>query len=360
MKVQDYLRSGKTLDQLKEELGIVSVPHPDDGRVILNYHQCESPKMDPIVKECRGLVLDRHDNWEVVARAFPRFFRYGEALEETSRFDWSIAQAQEKVDGSLILLYWYQGAWHLNTRGSFGAGKLPYQDITWREACFRLFRNDRLGQFNSNTTFVFELCSMGNKVVREYAKSKLYLLSAFNTDNGLEVPSESCNFVAEVLEVPRPKTYPVGTLDELVAWLSSNEVEEDFEGVVLRDVNLMRLKLKNPRYDALHHLWDNGSLAHPSHLLPFILRGQSDYVIKKFPSVAPICEKMGKKLDELKQGMMVAWEGAKDKEVQKDFALAIVKATPLNSILFEARKRKKDPLELWPEFNDLLLKHVGV
>jgi hypothetical protein len=50
LNVQKYLQSGKTLENLSDDFGIKSNPHPEDGRVILNYDQIDSSKhkMEPI------------------------------------------------------------------------------------------------------------------------------------------------------------------------------------------------------------------------------------------------------------------------------------------------------------------------
>ena len=84
MIVQDYLRHPQhTLETLHETYGIRHNVH-EDGRVILNYSQIDSydVRFEPIVRECRGLVLDSNNNWALVARAFSRFFNLGEEPEE--------------------------------------------------------------------------------------------------------------------------------------------------------------------------------------------------------------------------------------------------------------------------------------
>jgi len=81
MKVQDWLRNNDgNLELLEEQLGIKATCH-EDGRAILNYSQIDSPKQHPIVLECRGLVLDMNNNWELVARSFSRFFNRGEIVD---------------------------------------------------------------------------------------------------------------------------------------------------------------------------------------------------------------------------------------------------------------------------------------
>lgn len=48
--------------------------------VQLRYSQYESPFHEPIVQECRGLLLDESRNWEVVAFPYTKFFNFGYAL----------------------------------------------------------------------------------------------------------------------------------------------------------------------------------------------------------------------------------------------------------------------------------------
>lgn len=59
---------------------------------------------EPIVQECRGLILDEAEGWRVVCMPYKKFFNFGEDC--CADIDWSTAKVQEKLDGSLISLYW--------------------------------------------------------------------------------------------------------------------------------------------------------------------------------------------------------------------------------------------------------------
>ena len=116
MKVQEFLKEHKDVNKLNEQFGIIVKDYPEQGLYVLNYDQIKSPKSDPIVMECRGLILDYDFN--VVSRAFDRFFNLGEAPDTQAHLDWSKAVVHDKVDGSLIKLYNYKGEWHVSTRGT--------------------------------------------------------------------------------------------------------------------------------------------------------------------------------------------------------------------------------------------------
>ena len=61
LEVQKYLRAGKTLENLKEEFGISANQHGGYKKLYsLKYDQIDSHSVrsHPIVRECRGLILD--------------------------------------------------------------------------------------------------------------------------------------------------------------------------------------------------------------------------------------------------------------------------------------------------------------
>jgi len=59
LAVQEYLKNN-SLEDLTNEYGI-KVREYDD-RIVLNYNMIDTPggkKFDPIIRECRGLILHR-------------------------------------------------------------------------------------------------------------------------------------------------------------------------------------------------------------------------------------------------------------------------------------------------------------
>src|SRR3989344_2446115 len=159
LNVQTYLRTpGNTLETLHNELGVEFAEHPTDPLVILNYSQIDSPKTNSIVMECRGLVLEK-ETWNIVAKAFNRFFNWGEVTEMMADFDWNNFTANTKEDGSLILFYYYGDHWRINTRGSFGEATINNTNITWKEHVKALAPWLLSGRFweKKDCMFVFEL-----------------------------------------------------------------------------------------------------------------------------------------------------------------------------------------------------------
>ena len=69
----------------------------DENYALLKYSQLESDFHEPIVKECRGLIIDKN-TIEPAALSFYKFFNVQEPLAD--RIYWKDCRVQEKVDGS--------------------------------------------------------------------------------------------------------------------------------------------------------------------------------------------------------------------------------------------------------------------
>lgn len=357
LQVQEYLRSGKTLADLESELGIKSNPHPTDGRVILNYDQIESSKYKthPIVRECRALVLEK-DSWNLVARAFGRFFNYGENLEDTENFNWANATFSEKVDGSLLLLYFYNGKWHIGTRNSYGDGLVGDSGYTWRQIFDEAF-GDYFYRLNPEITYVCELCAPQNKVVRYYKEPQVYLLTMFRGEKETSIEYESpfqYNWNGKGFKLPQ--RYSFKLIDDIQNFLEEQGKDDPtFEGVVLHDGNI-RLKVKSLRYLSLHRLkGENDNLYSPKNLIKFILEGEEQEILVYFPEVREHFEYYGKIVAEEVAVLNTLWDTYKSIVDQKEFALSIIGKTKLTGVLFTARKNKTDPLTELKKNSDALL-----
>ena len=68
---------------------------------------------DEVTLQCRGLVTDKEGN--VVAYPFKKFFN----IEENKHTPTENFEVYEKMDGSLGILFFYEGKWVVATRGSF-------------------------------------------------------------------------------------------------------------------------------------------------------------------------------------------------------------------------------------------------
>src|SRR5262249_13484982 len=126
----------------------------------------------------RGLVLDVK-NETVVATPFPKFFNAferGETIPDLS------FETFEKVDGSLIIIFWHAGEWKTTTKGAFGSPQAQW-------AAERLKSCD-LSALRRGTTYLAEAVYAENRIVVRYTEDALVLLAAYD-ESGAELPYAS-------------------------------------------------------------------------------------------------------------------------------------------------------------------------
>ena len=167
--VQKYLQNN-SLDDLKNDFDIKHTIK--DDLVCLKYG-IKSPKYNPIVIECRGIVLSLPD-YNVIARPFDRFFNLYEG-DDYKKFDWSNAIIMNKLDGSLIKVY-YHGKWYCGTSGTVDAsGNVGIEnDKTFKELFEESIGGSIQEKFKNlpkDKTYLFELTSPENRIVSRYKKS---------------------------------------------------------------------------------------------------------------------------------------------------------------------------------------------
>lgn len=358
LAVQKYLNSGKSLDDLYNEFNITSTYDKSTGLVILNYGYDDSKKTHPIVRECRALVLDANNNFNLVARSFPRFFNLGEV--ENDSFDFSDFYVQDKQDGSLILIYYYPplGKWFISTRKTFAQMTIPDTNFTWEELvlkCLNIKKDNLHVLLRKDLTYVCELCSPYNRIVTSYEDTRLYLITAFRGEQEL-----SYN---ELLTVPtwnrmkRINTFCSSSLEKTIDYVEQKGKEHPtYEGVVIRDKYNNRLKIKNKQYLYLHKLKTNGALT-PKKFIGMILDKNDDDFISVFPEFSSEINRYQAIISNLLSDLSSVWERNKSITNQKDFALAI-KDYPLKHILFAARANNTHPINLIENFRDKIIEYL--
>jgi hypothetical protein len=364
LEVQKYLKHYNDPAKLTEEFGIKIYHHPTLPIFGAKYNQIDSPKYHPIVRECRGIVLE-DSTYKLVAKGFTRFFNYGECEEEREKFDWSNFTVTEKVDGSLILVYYYEGSWRFNTSGSFGDGKAGTYNGSWERLFLVGFGTSldlKITQeelpWNKNYTYIFELCSPWTQVVQIYPEPKVTLLGISDIVNNYELSFEEVKEEANRLGISKilVSQYHMKSTEDIYSFLHTKESEDPaYEGVVIRDRQNIRFKIKSESYIRLHHMADNGNIGNPKHFVPFLLKGEAEEVLIYFPSLKPLLDKAQEKIDIEYKNLVDIWNECGKIEVQKDFALAIMKRTRFSGILFTLRKTKgreatvDDLMTLWQE-----------
>lgn len=354
LHVQQFLRNGGTLTALTEKYAINVKRHPlFPWVVLLKYNQIESPFSEPVVQDCRGIILDESDNWRVVCWSFRKFFNHGDPL--AADIDWSTARVEEKADGSLMQLYHYADEWHVASSGLPDAGgnvisaqmemKKTFADLFW-ETWYNLGYS--ITVLDTSFTYAFELMTPFNRVVVPHRESKLVLLGIRNRNTGEEFdPGGVVN-----PGFPTVRTYPLQSWDDCVEAARHVDPSEQ-EGYVVVDAQWNRVKMKAPAYVALAHMRD--SAASPKKVLEVIRMGESTEFLAYFPEWKPTFDSIKERYDSLVAQAESSYERLKHIPIQKDFALEAQKSR-YPAVLFQLRNGRASSARDF--FSKVHIKHL--
>lgn len=348
MLLQAYLRGGGTPEEL---LTTYSVKHKRHGKypnlVQFKYDMINSPMGSPIVQECRGVILDEDDNWEVVARPFCKFFNYGEG--HAKPIDWSTARVQEKLDGSLMILYHYNNEWLVASSGMpDAAGEVNGCGFSFAELFWRVW--DEMGCPSASEitllkdhTFMFELMTPYNRVVVKHAKNRLVMIGNRHTLTGKEYPvgqEEAYDEFNDRYQLcQQVVTFPLQTMADIENTFKHLDPFAQ-EGYVVVDSNFNRVKVKHPGYVAIHHLRDGFG---PKRILEIVRQNETSELLAHFPEWTDAFNDVKGRFEGLVLKLEEVYAEHKDIPVQKDFAAA-VKDQPMSGALFMLRAGKTDSI----------------
>lgn len=333
LKVVQALRSRlETLETLETSRAIHSKRHSQYPELVqLKYDQIESPMGDEIVQECRGLILDTSHDFQVVAWPFKKFFNYGEG--HAAPIDWSSAVVQEKLDGSLIILYWYKDAWNVATSGMPDAlGEVNGCDFTFEDLFWRVWKEKGYevpDECYQHLTFMFELMTPYNRVVVRHPQNELKLIGVRDRGYGDEFfPGEGYGY--DCVEY-----FPLTSMEEVLSTFKTMDPLNQ-EGYVVVDSGFNRVKVKHPGYVALHHML--GTLS-PKGILTVIMSGEYEEVLNAFPEWKPEFDRLQSGFNRVRWDLEERYNTFKGIPSQKDFAFSI-KDSPGSGVLFNLRKGK--------------------
>lgn len=332
------------LDALNTELGI-SVKKYEEGLIVLNYDQIESPKAHPVVMECRGLILDT--NYNIVSRSFDRFFNLGEQPDTQEHLDWNKAVCFEKVDGSLIKIYNWEGVWYISTRGTaFAESGVNGFQTTFKELVLKaLGYTEEEFQVSCNywlkpeLTYICEVTAMENRVVTRYEGYSLWSLAARHNQSGEFVRDDSVYEIG----VKKIKSFSFDSVENCIE--TAKNLKDLNEGYVVYQDGVPVCKVKSPAYVAVHHIRGEGTL-NPKRIAQLVLMNEQDEYLKYFPEDEHYFTPYVCGLNSLLMEIDVTWNKHCQIENQKEFAM-LVKDVPYSAVLFQTKQRGGEPIHIF-------------
>lgn len=282
-----------------------SIKVKKEGNYAIFNYGFDCDYSNPIVQEARGIIID-FINLEVVCWPFRKFGNYNESYADV--IDWNSAKVLEKVDGSIIKL-WYDFAkdrWQFSTNGTICAEKAPIDAIEGLTFADIILKAENCGdipfdKLDKDYTYIFELVSPETQVVVKYDKILLYHIGTRNNNTGMEVDVN--------IGVIQPKAYPLCGLEQCVKaatelnqqTMYSEDEDITNEGFVVVDKNWNRVKVKSPDYIMMHSLRQMSSIKKRDCIAMLLKKSEKIKIIcDSNPHLIPVFKYYDFRLAELK------------------------------------------------------------
>jgi len=227
---------------MEEMVSAKYVNRQTDGHLAI-YSYSDSCTYDRMWNEytlvARGLILDMADK-RIAALPFPKFFNVGEHQGSIPDLPF---ETFEKMDGSLIVLFYHAGRWRCATRGSFKS-----EQAMWAQS---VADKADLSPLDTGTTYLLEAIYQANRIVVRYDVEGLFFLGAY-TSAGHELSYDELVSAAASVGWGIAKRHEYSSVSYLLSLskvLTSNE-----EGFVIRFQNGLRLKIKGEEYLRIHRM----------------------------------------------------------------------------------------------------------
>ena len=297
------------VDFIKEDIGVKVKCYENLGLYCLNYDQINSPKFHDVADWCRGIIVDTYFN--IVCRPFKRFYNLGED-GKSKDIDISKFYVAEKLDGSLVKVYYYKDMWQIATRGTafaetqlftpLGPTKETFKEIILNEIGitneqFQDFCKSYL-QLDVNNTYLFEFASNVNRIVVNYENPVFAFLCSVNNTTGktsldFDIRNKICRHKNKTIR--NANLYEFKGMDDLMNIVSNMQGVEQEGFVLYSKFDTEMIKIKLPSYLNLHLIRGEGLTM--KRIYSLIYQGEVDEYVSYFEDDRSVIISVKKEID---------------------------------------------------------------
>jgi RNA ligase len=275
MNLYDIMDAGR-LTELLEGHYISRIVSPDGRFLIFDY--TEKATFDrvwtPETTACRGLVVRARDG-EIVGRAFDKFHNLNEyGIERASE---AVVLARggdyevwDKLDGSMVLLWWADNEWRTSTRGSFTSTQAR-DALAWIRTEVNAWRLD------PGYCYIGEWIGPSNRIVVRYPEDEWVLTGVRNLTTGEDLDRANVFAWSDRIGVRACSFAVARQFSEIT---QAQQDHTGIEGWVLRWPDGFRVKVKTVEYLNIHRLINHLT---PTRIHESLCAGMYDTYARELP-----------------------------------------------------------------------------
>jgi hypothetical protein len=268
----------------------------EDNKFLFKYDMISADWNNPLTEYCRGSIFRYSfgEGWEYVARPWKKFFnrhegRSGYSTEEDfKKLSGNSVELFQKLDRSCCEV-WYdvdKSSWRVSTLGSISTASVGDFPFTFAELFWKTFGNDS-SRFEIGSTYLFELCTVYNRIVTEYEHNHVVFLGAYSNASGdfLEALSQKVGTgLLKPIKIPFEFTSWKALEDFVEAESKKTRYGKNPEGFVGYVNGYPKFKCKNNNYLNLHGLFTGDKMFVKKNIVNLFFQGGLDDVEKDLPT----------------------------------------------------------------------------
>ena len=383
--VDDLIRFIKANADWREKLlkkpyalkSIIDVPYIENC-FMFNYNLFESDLSNPVVKACRGTIMQISPDCSIVKPICLPYYKFFNAFDPNEdEINWETATCHTKIDGQLIKMFKYNGENYWCTNGSpnletpldYGDEKIGnYKELleagilqetidsltpskcrknhsfidgngAWH-MCMDIDATSWINKIPDGWTLMFELCSPYNRIIVKHNDIKLWFHGGRDPE-GLEHRPEE---IVKLFDIPFdiPESCNFENINKVLDYISDWKGDEN-EGIVVCDDNFHRVKIKCNDYLKIKFIRDIDT---PKGIFWIVISEEYDDLVN-YPELQKKAEEQKIELVEVLEKLRAIHKVIFDKrqafETQKDFALWVLEThKEMSSFIFSAAKNSED------------------
>lgn len=342
--LQNYLRTNvNTLDELCNSIFVKCSRHSKYNDLVMFKYTNIAVNFDNIyTRQSRGIILDESNNWEIISYPYDKFFNLGES--KASKINWETTKFYEKLDGCLMILYYYDNQWLVSSSGKPDAcGRTRDPNMNLGQVFWEVWNNKNyILPLETRNCYIFELMTQKNPVNIKYESDDLVFHGARNLDTLKEIQVEDISplYNWSIIEKHELNRDP----EEIVSWVNKRAGTKH-EGLILCDADFNRVKVKSKEYVALAYsisMFQKNSEKCKEKVYELLLNENHDDInelCNSFPKLKETFLEIKTLIERLILEIEVTYENVKHIELQRDFAIEVSKSK-VKGFLFMLRNNK--------------------